>query len=309
MAKTPTEATANAPQAPPPEPTDITNAPIDNDSDSDDADFDPTAPAPGEAGEDSDSDDEGTKGEDKVPDYSHIGLDISLVKTRSQRYQETNKKLYGGGLVRGQASVDIDSIFNELKSGTSTGSEWLKAISEEPTPAKPTPATPPPITNNYAPETITIKSTYAFAGRIVTETKTVDANSAEAKAYLNSTSHVAAADGEERPYRLFVPVVRKVPGQDEPVELRIKLKRPSLIDKFLATSGKKIKLSTLEKSRLDWASFVDKRQIQDELKIGNKAGYLEKQDFLGRLQSKRDENYQAAKDEERRKKFLQQQGQ
>ena len=46
----------------------------------------------------------------------------------------------------------------------------------------------------------------------------------------------------------------------------------------------KMKLSTLEKSRLDWASF-DKRNINEELKIHNKAGYLDKQDFINRMNS------------------------
>ena len=61
----------------------------------------------------------------------------------------------------------------------------------------------------------------------------------------------------------------------------------------------KMKLSTLEKSRLDWASFVDKRNINEELKIHNKAGYLDKQDFINRMNSKRDDLYLQAKEKEK----------
>lgn len=278
-----------------------------DDSESDDEDFDPHADTKAAADDDDDSDD----GE-AVPDYSHLASDVSLIKTRRQRYQETLKREYLGLVTAPTSSVDVDAIFAELSLGKAPSrTEWLEILKLAPeTTKEPTPK-PQPLTQDekdLQPQTITIKLTYAFAGKIVTETKTVDANLAEAKAYLNSTARMATYD-EDKPYRLFVPVMRTVPGELEPRELRIKLKRPLLIDKFLSGSGKKIKLSTLEKSRLDWALFVDKRNIQDELKIGNRDGYLEKQDFLGRLDAKRDENYQKAKDEDRRKRFLLQQQQ
>ena len=99
--------------------------------------------------------------------------------------------------------------------------------------------------------------------------------------------------------------MRQDPQTKETYELRIKLKRPSLIDKFIALNGnnKKMKLSTLEKSRLDWASFIDKRKIGDELKRHNRGGYLDKQDFLNRVDYKKDEIYQRAKEEERKRQF------
>lgn len=280
----------------------------DDEDESDDEDFDPNAEAKADAG--GDDDDDSDDGE-AVPDYSHLASDVSLIKTRRQRYQETLKREYTGLVTAPAPTVDVDEIFAELSQGAAHAkTEWLEKSKSAPESEKePTPL-PAAAANDgdLQPQTITIKLTYAFAGKIVTETKTVDANLAEAKAYLNSTAHMALYD-EDKPYRLFVPVMRTVPGELEPRELRIKLKRPLLIDKFLSGSGKKIKLSTLEKSRLDWALFVDKRDIQDELKIGNRDGYLEKQDFLGRLDAKRDENYQKAKDEDRRKRFLLQQQQ
>lgn len=56
------------------------------------------------------------------------------------------------------------------------------------------------------------------------------------------------------------------------------------------------KLNTLEKSRLDWAGFVDKEGIQDDLKKFNKGekGYLEQQAFLGRVAENRDQQWKAA---------------
>ncbi|KAF5303994.1 hypothetical protein FQA39_LY01779 [Lamprigera yunnana] len=48
--------------------------------------------------------------------------------------------------------------------------------------------------------------------------------------------------------------------------------------------GKKTKINTLEKSKLDWDQFKKEEQIEDELSAYGKSkdGYLEKQDFLQR---------------------------
>jgi len=51
------------------------------------------------------------------------------------------------------------------------------------------------------------------------------------------------------------------------------------------------KLTTLEKSRLDWAGYVDKAGIGDELDKQKKggAGYLDRKDFLGRVEHRTNE--------------------
>lgn len=45
---------------------------------------------------------------------------------------------------------------------------------------------------------------------------------------------------------------------------------------------KKPKISTLEKSRLDWNLFKRSEDIEEELALHNKDGFLEKQAFLQR---------------------------
>lgn len=93
-----------------------------------------------------------------------------------------------------------------------------------------------------------------------------------------------------------VTVMRKPVNSDIETELIIKFKRPSLIDKFLlAYNDKSQKLTSLEKSRLDWASFVDARRIKEDLVYHNKAGYLDKQEFLQRVEARENENYLKAK--------------
>ncbi|EGW30567.1 uncharacterized protein SPAPADRAFT_63403, partial [Spathaspora passalidarum NRRL Y-27907] len=192
------------------------------------------------------------------------------------------------GLVKNSTSLDIDSIFDDMKrgeakeTGHSETEEREREREQEQELHK----------NKTDAKQIKIQTSYTYAGKLITETKLVDADSEEAKAYLNSTSSVLSSDDGKN--RSEVPVVRKDVMTGEMVQLRIKLKRPSLIDRFNGRNKKS--LSTLEKSRLDWASFVDKRKIGDELKRYNKAGYLDKQAFLGRVDVKRDEKYVEAKE-------------
>ncbi|CAH6721065.1 SWR1-complex protein 5 [[Candida] jaroonii] len=227
--------------------------------------------------------------------------EVTQVRTRRQRFEEVHQKK--SSLVSEvNKDLNFDDIFRDLKTNSLSGKgaqivDWDKEVEVE---------VAKTIENDVQVEQIDdkdkiwIKTSYTFAGKIITQSKQVDANSAEAKAYLNSTGLQMVDD---QPHRSFVPVLRTPKGFEEPIELKIKLKRPSLIDKFLQTGNKKMKLSTLEKSRLDWASFVDENKLNDDLKIHNKGGYLEKQDFLGRLQAKRDENYEAARDADKARKL------
>nr|CAD7267975.1 unnamed protein product [Timema shepardi] len=56
------------------------------------------------------------------------------------------------------------------------------------------------------------------------------------------------------------------------------------LSSVLGQLGRKPKLGTLEKSKLDWENFKSKEGLQDEIHTFNKGkdGYLERQDFLQR---------------------------
>lgn len=262
-----------------------------------DEDYDPSKKPPEEAELSADESDEAE------PDYSAINSTVSQVRTRTQIYQENlsggrAKAAAASALVRDESlpALDVDTLFESLRSGESD--EWRDIVgSSGPGPDN----TPPKETLPLTTEKIRIETTYTFAGKLVRESKVVDADSAEAKAYLNSTTGIVGQSEKSAP-KSYVAVVRKIQGSDEEATLRIKLKRPSLIDKFLL-GDKKHKLTTLEKSRLDWASFVDKKSIKDDLALHNKAGYLDKQDFLGRMDAKKDEQYQKAKELERQRQW------
>ncbi|KAF2892918.1 hypothetical protein ILUMI_13254 [Ignelater luminosus] len=61
------------------------------------------------------------------------------------------------------------------------------------------------------------------------------------------------------------------------------------LNSILGSLGKKQKINTLEKSKLDWEQFKKDEDIQDELQAYSKSkdGYLEKQDFLERADLRR----------------------
>lgn len=109
-----------------------------------------------------------------------------------------------------------------------------------------------------ADSTVQITKVYDFAGEEVRVTKEVGKDSKEAKT-------VSAAS----------------PGL-------AKMKRSGGLQGILGKMNKKPKLSTLEKSKLDWNTFKDEQGISDDLKCYNKGknGYLEKKMFLERTDNR-----------------------
>ncbi|XP_075224578.1 yeti [Lycorma delicatula] len=80
-----------------------------------------------------------------------------------------------------------------------------------------------------------------------------------------------------------------VPGRGRGIASRGTGRGGSALSSFLGQLGKKGKLSTLEKSKLDWDNFKKNEGIEEDLQKHNKGkdGYLEKQDFLERTDLRR----------------------
>lgn len=112
---------------------------------------------------------------------------------------------------------------------------------------------------------MSITRTYDFAGEAIRVTKTVDLSSEEAK-------NVKRDEGikKNEATTLLKPV--GISG----------IKRSGGLTSVLGKISKKPKMSTLEKSKLDWETFKDQEGIEDDLRNFNKDGYLEKQAFLQR---------------------------
>ncbi|KAJ1337538.1 Bucentaur or craniofacial development [Microdochium nivale] len=175
------------------------------------------------------------------------------------------------------------------------------------------------------PATIKIKRTYNFAGKVHTEEKLVARDSAEAKLYIASldpksaeylalTTTTAATSDEDadadaaaeelrRPRKafrsIFEPVVAD-PSALQRADLNLGLSTALQLREASFRQGggaKAKKLNVVEKSRMDWAGFVDKEGIKDELELAgrSKESYAHRQDFLGRVEANREDEARRAR--------------
>lgn len=130
-----------------------------------------------------------------------------------------------------------------------------------------------PVQKPKVQEKVKITKVFEFAGEEVKVEKEVSVDSAEARLSLSAAENSAAKSPESTS-----PVVRE--------RGRGGIRRVGLggISSVLGQIGKKAKISTLEKSKLDWDSFKKQENIEEELNTHNKGkdGYLERQDFLQR---------------------------
>lgn len=144
---------------------------------------------------------------------------------------------------------------------------------------------------------IRIKRTYNFAGRVHTEEKLVPRDSAEAKLYLASQEGDAPPDAPltkrltKKAFRsAFEPIIE---GSTSRTDLNLGLAARMKA----ANEAQAKKLNTVEKSRMDWAGFVDKEGIKDELELAGKSkdSYASRQDFLARSEALRENEAQRAR--------------
>ncbi|KAJ5788849.1 uncharacterized protein N7518_005860 [Penicillium psychrosexuale] len=235
-----------------------------------------------------------------------------FVRTRAmkQHIQEEQRK----PLARiDGATVDVDALWEQMNAPqTHTGlqppqTQQISESAQEPEPTGETKGQDQgaedaehKIGNTvHADQMIKIKRTYKFAGEWITEEKVVPKHSAEAKAFLSSGENVeytdedAAAANAARNLRR---PLRKISRFDPNPTGTIK----KSWEKQLVTDDKDArgpKINTVEKSRLDWASYVDSAGIKDELRTHSKAkeGYIGRMDFLGRVEDKREDERRAAR--------------
>ncbi|KAK7074991.1 Craniofacial development protein 1 [Halocaridina rubra] len=150
-------------------------------------------------------------------------------------------------------------------------SSWASLLGNKKstTSTKPTTATKPSAAaskkeeeeEESSPQTVKITKVFEFAGEEVRVEKEVDANSSEAKLALVS------------------------PTKGNSQERSTGTKRPGGLSNIMGLlENKKPKLSTLEKTKLDWSNFKSEEGIDEELESHKKSkhGYLDKQAFLER---------------------------
>ncbi|KAJ6121145.1 hypothetical protein N7523_005425 [Penicillium sp. IBT 18751x] len=209
------------------------------------------------------------------------------------------------------ATIDVDSLWEQMNAPESQigltpsqpQAQAQQEITPAPEPAKTNtedPSPPKPHDNarhgQYEQQMVKIKRTYKFAGEMITEEKTVPKDSAEAKAFLSSGENVELTEVDSVPSRNLRRPLRKISRFDpNPTGTIKKNWEKQVVEADKDASGPKI--NTVEKSRLDWAQYVDEAGIKDELRTASKAkeGYIGRMDFLGRVDAKRDEEARQAR--------------
>ncbi|OAA78140.1 SWR1-complex protein 5 [Akanthomyces lecanii RCEF 1005] len=242
-----------------------------------------------------------TKGRKKLKKLKNAddeGGEGGLIKTRAQRAAEKKERQYAANT--DPVTVDVDAIWKQMLSGQPIEPETTRETNVSQ-------ATSAEIfqeaeKQDDPPEMIKIKRTYNFAGKVHTEEKTVARDSAEAKLYLASeegqaAAVAAAASPPKRATRkafrsAFEPIVTDASGVRR---LDLNLGMAARLQAAKELQAKK--LSTVEKSRMDWAGYVDKEGIQDELALAGKSkhSFAARQDFLARSQAIRDEDSRRAR--------------
>ncbi|RFU78040.1 swr1-complex 5 [Trichoderma arundinaceum] len=217
------------------------------------------------------------------------GGEGGLIKTRRQRAAEKEERKYAASI--GPVTVDVDAIWAEMITGGSSTSrapekEEGKAADESEIAI----AAEKRDSKEDESAMIRIRRTYNFAGRVHTEEKLVHRDSAEAKLFLASQSE-EITQGSLPTKRLtkkafrsaFEPVIEGATNRsDLNLGLAARMKA--------ATEAQAKKINTVEKSRMDWAGFVDKEGIKDELELAGKSkdSYASRQDFLARSEALRE---------------------
>ncbi|KAG6104486.1 hypothetical protein E4U13_008348 [Claviceps humidiphila] len=241
----------------------------------------------------------------QLVDEDEEGGSGGLVKTRAQRAAEKEERKYT--VNNEPVTIDVDALWAQMISGkpakpskpskaAPTTDEIDRAVAQvasDTRAALPTEAPPS--------DTIRIKRTYNFAGKVHTEEKVVARDSAEAKLYL------ATHQGKEAPptdsdasttkritkkaFRsAFEPSLDLGPGRTD-----LNLGLAARMQAGREAQAKK--LTTVEKSRMDWAGYVDKEGIQDELVLASKSkdSYAARQDFLARSEAIREDDARKAR--------------
>ncbi|KAH7361002.1 bucentaur or craniofacial development-domain-containing protein [Rhexocercosporidium sp. MPI-PUGE-AT-0058] len=271
------------------------------------------------------------KGKKSKEEAEDEGGEGGLVKTRSMRAQEIVEKK---PLINtAAATIDVDSVWEAMISGRSAAPE-PKPTTEPASLLSPNLSTSPesrrttvlspngrieasrsPSTLSDGPDSLVmIKRTYNFAGKVHMEQKLVPRNSAEAKLFLATNAppssaaepvtEPAAAEQEDSPFAkpkrplkkarrsIFEPVVDLPPRTD----LYFGTRKQSDIT-LVGVQAKVKKFNTVEKSAMDWAGFVDKEGIADELDAAGKSkgAYKARQEFLARVEAKKVEDDRRAR--------------
>ncbi len=233
------------------------------------------------------------------------GGEGGLIKTRAQRLAEKVERKQRSRATVGEVTIDVEKLWADMQSLPVGKMDLVVPVEdddmdvdgeqdEENLPVEPF----------KGEEMITIKRNIEYAGEVTEVEEQVLRSSKEAQRYL--AEHPEADpdykplgdSGVQRPLKrpsMFEPnptaAVKGVPPD------RLRPRAPSRLDVLMAEkraeeeqAKKAEKMTTVQKSALDWRGFVDQQGLREELdEYGkSKKGFLAREDFLDRAQFARD---------------------
>ena len=206
----------------------------------------------------------------------------------------------------GPVTIDVDAVWAQMLSGqvtTSTGQTQEADGSDDGDDPTITAQSVQPITSDDPSNLVRIRRTYNFAGQVHTEEKLVPRDSAEAKLFIASGGQVEPVAGNDSTAQPAKRVAKKAFRSSFEPLVDISLARRADLDLGMEArmragrDARAKKLNTVEKSRMDWAGFVDKEGIKDELELAGKSktSYAARQDFLQRSEMRREDDARRAR--------------
>ncbi|KAG1741462.1 bucentaur or craniofacial development-domain-containing protein [Suillus paluster] len=171
---------------------------------------------------------------------------------------------------------------------------------------------PPPKVQEPPRKPVKIEKRYLFAGKNIVEVVEVPEDSEDAKQWPRwqppESSSVAAPAPESSSSTTDVGLSASMSaGPMKPLAQKSALGKPpgprkprtSLAD---IPTQKAKKITTLDKSAMDWRAHVTSSDVKDELDANRRGGgYLEKMDFLKRVEDRREDAFEASKSNKRRR--------
>ncbi|KAL1302216.1 hypothetical protein AAFC00_002643 [Neodothiora populina] len=267
----------------------------------------------------------------KTGEDDDSGGEGGLIKTRAQRRAEKEEKAEFQSADKGVVTVDVASLWAKLSSAP-VGRQNPEQSNVDAVDSSNKNASEGPILdrskqsvadgiNDDDDEMIVIKRTYGFAGETHTEEKRVHKSSAEAKLYLalrdkKKKAEESATGGDEhavstaqlrRPLRRSSAFEPNPTGEVKGLPLeRQRLRAPTRADVLAQQlrkaeedkrKGKVQKLTTVQKSAIDWAAHVDKEGLKEELDVygRSKQGFLGRMDFIRGVEGRKESEERKAR--------------
>ncbi|GAB7361777.1 hypothetical protein MBLNU230_g1821t1 [Neophaeotheca triangularis] len=242
----------------------------------------------------------------KAADGEDSGGEGGLIKTRAQRLAEKTERKEQKRATKGEVTIDVDTIWKELNSvpigqppraekGPGSGETDESDNKEN--------------ENNY----ITITRRIEYAGEVTEIEERVLRSSKEAQRHVREQQQAAATDARAGPSHDAIRRPLRRPSRFEPNPTgavrglppeKQRLRAPSRQDVLMAEhraeeerKRKAEKMTTVQKSALDWKGFVSEQGLGEELDVygKSKGGYLEREGFLGRAAGRREEEARSAR--------------